>query len=166
MASPDFPAEVSKADEHSFILSKAACDTIHANAAFPDWVDESRDCDIDPSELDELSVAVGWRARGETQWRRALYQSTGVISLRVRELDMLIGFGRMSKDGGKVMLYDGMIHPTYQGLGLFKTMLVKAEKHLEENEGIQAAFLVAENGTETMYRHLGLRAMYNPDSNT
>lgn len=161
MALPDLPAEVSWTDKPSFILSKDACETIHANETFPEWVDESRDYDIDPNELDELFAAVGWESKGEIQWRQDLKESMGVISLRHK--DLLIGFGRMRMDdNGKVMLYDGIIrpHPMYRGIGLFKTMLIKAEKELE-SEGIETAYLVAEDGTETIYRHLGLKAIRN-----
>lgn len=160
MASPDFPLEVSWTDEPSFILSRDVCETIHANATFPDWVNESTDHDIDPNELDELFATVGWEAKGESQWKQDLEESMYVISLRHK--DLLIGFGRMRMDdAGKVMLYDGIIrpHPTYRGIGLFKTMLIKAEEELD-SKGIETAYLVAEDGTETMYRHLGLKAIY------
>lgn len=133
----------------------------------PDFISEYRDSTlITPYDLNRLATSVGWVERSPDEWRQAVSAAAATIALLHGA--HVVAFGRMdiqeNSDQAIGVLSDGMVHPDYQGVGLFKHMLGVAETELAER-GITEAVLQAEDGTQTMYEHLGWKpSSDNPKS--
>ena len=113
--------------------------------------------EVDPLELERLTTAVGWRRRPIPRVRRALRHSLLVVSLWRHDplLPRLVGFARCIGDGViNATVWDVVIHPAYQGVGLGHGLMNFVVKHLQAM-GVEQIILFADPGVIRFYQNQG-----------
>jgi ribosomal protein S18 acetylase RimI-like enzyme len=118
----------------------------------PEGIHESNSKVIDARKLDNLFASVGWEPRGTNKWHEIITKSSAVIS--IYDNAKMIGFGRLVEDGSVASLHDGVVHPDYQQQGLFSRIHNYGLTQIAGKD-YDRIMLVAEPGTEDMYKHLG-----------
>lgn len=108
-------------------------------------------------ELEQLCDSVGWVKRPLKKVKTALKNSSLIISL-VQKNDShkkLIGFARATSDNGfNATIWDVVIHPDFQGLGLGKVVIHQLIKQLRQAD-ISTITLFAEPDVISFYKKLG-----------
>nr|BED43096.1 hypothetical protein [Pyropia sp. Myanmar_A]BED43293.1 hypothetical protein [Pyropia sp. Myanmar_B]BED43490.1 hypothetical protein [Pyropia sp. Myanmar_C] len=108
-------------------------------------------------ELEQLCDSVGWVKRPLKKVKVALKNSSIIISL-VEKKDKntkLVGFARATSDNGfNATIWDVVIHPDFQGLGLGKIVIYQLIKKLRQAE-ISTITLFAEPDVVSFYKKLG-----------
>ncbi len=117
----------------------------------------SVDRSIDLYELEELCDAVGWARRPLRKVKKALEHSFLVVSLwDVRGARrQLVGFARATSDHAfNATIWDVVIHPKYQKLGLGKALMKYMVRKLKSQD-ISNVTLFADPQVIEFYRRLG-----------
>nr|YP_009027476.1 hypothetical chloroplast protein 174 [Neoporphyra perforata]AGQ17034.1 hypothetical chloroplast protein 174 [Neoporphyra perforata]AHB34970.1 hypothetical chloroplast protein 174 [Neoporphyra perforata]AHB35179.1 hypothetical chloroplast protein 174 [Neoporphyra perforata]AIA19341.1 hypothetical protein [Neoporphyra perforata]AIA19550.1 hypothetical protein [Neoporphyra perforata] len=108
-------------------------------------------------ELEQLCDSVGWVKRPLKKVKIALKNSSIIISL-VEKKDTntkLVGFARATSDNGfNATIWDVVIHPDFQGLGLGKVVIHQLIQQLRQAE-ISTITLFAEPDVVSFYKKLG-----------
>nr|AIA21222.1 hypothetical protein [Pyropia kanakaensis] len=108
-------------------------------------------------ELEQLCDSVGWVKRPLKKVKIALKNSSIIISL-IQKKDAntkLVGFARATSDNGfNATIWDVVIHPDFQGLGLGKVVVHQLIKQLRQAE-ISTITLFAEPDVVSFYKKLG-----------
>nr|YP_010925719.1 hypothetical protein RMC01_pgp206 [Neoporphyra seriata]WKD83951.1 hypothetical protein [Neoporphyra seriata] len=108
-------------------------------------------------ELEKLCDSVGWVKRPLKKVKVALKNSSIIISLIQKEdtNTKLVGFARATSDNGfNATIWDVVIHPDFQGLGLGKVVVHQLIKQLRQAE-ISTITLFAEPDVVSFYKKLG-----------
>ncbi len=115
-------------------------------------------------ELDMLRLSVKLSALGNEQWQERLDRSRDTLALRDYETGGgLVAFARVEEIEDTVCsFHDGMVDPAYQKKGVFGAMLRIGIRYANEN-GFTTARIVADPGTEAMYKHLGFTPVASPE---
>nr|YP_009244712.1 hypothetical protein Ppul_119 [Pyropia pulchra]AMK96954.1 hypothetical protein Ppul_119 [Pyropia pulchra] len=108
-------------------------------------------------ELEQLCDSVGWVKRPLKKVKIALKNSSIIISL-IQKKDAhtkLVGFARATSDNGfNATIWDVVIHPDFQGLGLGKVVIYQLIQQLRQAE-ISTITLFAEPDVVSFYKKLG-----------
>jgi ribosomal protein S18 acetylase RimI-like enzyme len=111
-----------------------------------------RDEAVDPQEIEELRIAVGWE-RFENKYDRVLANSYSHFT--VRESQALVGFVNVISDGvGDAFLVDLIVHPNVQHRGLGKAIVETAVAALT-SDGIKCIQVTFNPELESFYRNCG-----------
>ena len=111
--------------------------------------------EVDLLELERLTAAVGWRPRPIRRVRRALCHSLLVVGLWCHDplLPRLVGFARCIGDGViNATVWDVVIHPAYQGVGLGHGLMAFVVKQLQAM-GVEQVTLFADPGVIRFYQN-------------
>ena len=112
---------------------------------------------VDLLELERLTTAVGWRPRPIRRVRRALCHSLLVVGVWCHDplLPRLVGFARCIGDGViNATVWDVVIHPAYQGVGLGHGLMAFVVKQLQVM-GVEQITLFADPGVIRFYQNQG-----------
>jgi GNAT superfamily N-acetyltransferase len=123
----------------------------------------SVDREIDLYELEELCDAVGWSRRPLRKVKKAIQHSFLVVSMWEQRGSKrrLIGFSRATSDHAfNATIWDVVVHPDFQGLGMGKALMKFMIKKLR-GEDISNITLFADPHVVDFYRHLGF--MQDPE---
>ena len=108
-------------------------------------------------ELEQLCDSVGWVKRSLKKVKNTLKNSSIIISL-IQKKDAnskLVGFARATSDNGfNATIWDVVIHPDFQGLGLGKVIIHQLIQQLRQAE-ISTITLFAEPDVVSFYKKLG-----------
>lgn len=118
---------------------------------------------IDLNELERLCDSVGWVRRPIKKVRLALDNSFLIMSIFHfdNEKKTLIGFARVTSDGSfNATIWDVVIHPTFQGKGLGKILMIEVIRELR-NKDISTITLFADPEVIQFYKHIGF--IVDPD---
>ena len=113
--------------------------------------------EVDLLELERITTAVGWRPRPIRRVRRALRHSLMVAGVWCHDprLPRLVGFARCIGDGViNATVWDVVIHPAYQGVGLGHGLMAFVVKQLQ-GMGVEHITLFADPGVIRFYQHQG-----------
>lgn len=114
-------------------------------------------------DLERLCDAVGWVRRQLKKVKIALENSFLIISIfcYINNKKKLIGFARATSDNSfNATIWDVVIHPEFQGLGLGKVLMNQIVKQLRLYD-ISTITLFADPQVIKFYRHLGF--IIDPD---
>nr|YP_009654280.1 hypothetical protein [Pleurostichidium falkenbergii]QCH39567.1 hypothetical protein [Pleurostichidium falkenbergii] len=114
-------------------------------------------------ELERLCDSVGWIRRPLKKVKLALDNSFLIVSLFCYKKNRrkLIGFARVTSDGSfNATIWDVVIDPEFQGLGLGKALMDEMIKQLR-NSDISTITLFADPEVIQFYKHIGF--MIDPD---
>ena len=117
----------------------------------------SREREIDLIEYEQLCDAVGWSRRPLRRVRKALEHSLLQVSLWRHDprLPKLVGFARCTGDGVvEATVWDVVVHPHYQGVGLGKQLMDYVLDQLRAME-VERVSLFADPGVVGFYANQG-----------
>nr|YP_009402631.1 GCN5-like N-acetyltransferase [Compsopogon caeruleus]ARX95989.1 GCN5-like N-acetyltransferase [Compsopogon caeruleus] len=135
-------------------------DNIDINEQFKIYFTTSKKINI--NDLDQLCRSVGWIERPVTKVKTAIKNSFITISLFYNNNNKirLIGFARATSDYSfNAIIWDVVVHPTFQGKGLGKLLIKKIIKYLK-NRNINIIRLFADSQVIEFYKTLGF--LVNP----
>ena len=118
---------------------------------------------INLDELEKLCDSVGWVRRPIKKVKSALENSFLAVSIfhYKNEKKTLIGFARVTSDGSfNATIWDVVVHPTFQGRGLGKTLMIEVIKELRKRD-ISTITLFADPEVVQFYKHIGF--IIDPD---
>lgn len=118
---------------------------------------------INLQELELLCDSVGWVRRPIKKVKLALDNSFLSVSLfySKNNTKKMIGFARVTSDGSfNATIWDVVIHPEFQGLGLGKALMKEVIKQLRTYD-ISTITLFADPEVVKFYKHIGF--MVDPD---
>jgi len=117
----------------------------------------SREREIDLIEYEQLCDSVGWSRRPLRRVRKALEHSLLQVSLWRHDarLPKLVGFARCTGDGVvEATVWDVVVHPHYQGVGLGKQLMDYVLDQLRAME-VERVSLFADPGVVGFYASQG-----------
>nr|YP_009394867.1 hypothetical protein [Polysiphonia stricta]ARW63429.1 hypothetical protein [Polysiphonia stricta] len=118
---------------------------------------------INLQELETLCDQVGWVRRPIKKVKLALDNSFLIVSLFYykNNKERLIGFARVTSDGSfNATIWDVVIHPEFQSIGLGKALMQEVIRKLRSND-ISTITLFADPQVVKFYKHIGF--MIDPD---
>ena len=118
---------------------------------------------INLQELELLCDSVGWVRRPIKKVKLALDNSFLSVSLfySKNNIKKMIGFARVTSDGSfNATIWDVVIHPEFQGLGLGKALMNEVIKQLRMYD-ISTITLFADPEVVKFYKHIGF--IVDPD---
>ncbi|CAK9225783.1 unnamed protein product [Sphagnum troendelagicum] len=114
----------------------------------------SRD-DINLDKLNSLFVMVGFPRREKGKLLRALEHTVSLLWIHEKKSGSIIGFARATGDSiFNAIIWDVVVDPSYQGLGLGKVMMERLIADLVKR-GISNIALYAEPNVVGFYQPLG-----------
>nr|YP_009396307.1 hypothetical protein [Polysiphonia scopulorum]ARW65493.1 hypothetical protein [Polysiphonia scopulorum] len=118
---------------------------------------------VNLQELELLCDSVGWIRRPLKKVKLALDNSFLSVSLFCSKdnIEKMIGFARVTSDGSfNATIWDVVIHPEFQGMGLGKALMNEVIKQLRKYD-ISTITLFADPEVVKFYKHIGF--IVDPD---
>jgi len=112
----------------------------------------AKDAHVSAADVAQLSADVGIETE-VASWDERLSKASRMLSMR-DEHGRLVGFAQLMQYEDLNLFVDGMVHPDFQGQGVFKDMMDTGIAELRA-EGHERVYLDPAPGTEAMYQHLG-----------
>lgn len=109
--------------------------------------------DVPPEDVQDICASVGWSRREPALISKALMNSLAVVS--IWDGTVMVGFARAT--GDKVFnatVWDMVVRPNYQRLGIGRLVMYELLKELDEYE-IPLVTLYADPGTDGFYKRFG-----------
>nr|YP_009369995.1 conserved hypothetical plastid protein [Boldia erythrosiphon]ARO90683.1 conserved hypothetical plastid protein [Boldia erythrosiphon] len=126
----------------------------------------SNNKNINLQDLEKLCNSVGWIKRPFRKIKIAITNSFVLISILCKQNGKiyLIGFARATSDHAfNATIWDVVIHPNFQGIGLGKVLIKEIVNNLKYSK-IHTITLFADPQVIRFYKNLGFKA--NPNKTT
>lgn len=105
------------------------------------------------TELKDIYRLVGWNNHTEQKIKQ-IFEASTLVTVACKD-SRIVGFGRALSDGVfNAAIYDVVVHPDFQGLGIGKRIMENLLYHLRD---ISCVHLISTTGRVEFYEGLGLR---------
>lgn len=110
-------------------------------------------------QISTLFDLLSWSKRNVERWREALNNSL-VVAVVLDDDDDVVGFARVVGDVYSATMFDLVVHPDYQRMGIGKMLIAELSRVLYEM-GAQHMYCLADNPTSGgYYSHGGWRQIF------
>ncbi|MBH1941586.1 GNAT family N-acetyltransferase [Mobilitalea sibirica] len=118
---------------------------------------------ISLKDYNTLRDSAGWQKLPERQAQKGIDHSVFLVSAIVE--DKTVGMARLVTDGGCVaIILDVVVLPTYQKMGIGKTMIERIMSYIDNNleaGELMYVCLMSAKGKESFYRKFGFEERPN-----